>query len=73
MLIKAVIMDFDGVLLDSFREGLRRIKWLAATHDIPWNRDARRKLTEIWGAPGVELLIKALGVNKTLAQRMYTD
>ncbi|HEY4486124.1 MAG TPA: HAD family phosphatase [Candidatus Paceibacterota bacterium] len=73
MLLKAVIMDFDGVILDSFREGLRRIKWIATTHDIPWDRSARRKLTELWGAPGIELLKKGLGVNEALALRMYTD
>lgn len=73
MQIKAVIYDCDGVVIDSFREGLRRIRVLAAIHDIPFTRSTRSTLTKLWGAPGVVLLEKGLGINNTLAEEMYKD
>ncbi len=66
-------MDLDGVLLDSFREGLRRIRILCVLHDIRFERDTRAKLFNSWGLPGVELLIQCLGVNDALARRMYIE
>lgn len=68
---KGVICDFDGVILDSFREGKRRIKMLCAAHDIPFDHTARLTLNELWGIPGVELLQQTLGINSTLAETMY--
>lgn len=65
-------MDLDGVLVDSFREGLRRIQIVCALHDVRFERDTRAKLFNNWGLPGVELLVRCLGVNETLAHRMYT-
>jgi HAD superfamily hydrolase (TIGR01509 family) len=71
--LKAVIMDFDGVVLDSFREGLRRIRVLAALHDKPFGRDTRRRLTRLWGLPGIELLMQGLDISRALAERIYVD
>src|SRR3989338_7311334 len=71
MFLKAVILDCDGVILDSFREGLRRIKLLAAMHDISFTRESRGSLTDLWGLPGIELLEQGLGVNRALVRRMY--
>ncbi|MBI2409939.1 HAD-IA family hydrolase [Candidatus Kaiserbacteria bacterium] len=73
MNIRGILTDFDGVLLDSFREGLRRIKLVCALHDRPFGRETRKELFNRWGLPGIELLMQCLGVNETLARRMYID
>ena len=39
MIIKAIIYDFDGPVNDSFREGLRRIKWLCAVNEVRYTRE----------------------------------
>jgi len=71
MLLKAVLTDLDGVLLDSFREGLRKIQYICAIHDIPFGRDTRTRLFDKWGIPGAELLSYGLDINMALAERMY--
>lgn len=73
MFVEAVIYDCDGVVLDSFREGLRRIRVLAAIHDIPFTRKSRSKLTKVWGIPGIPLLEQGLEINKKLATEIYKD
>jgi HAD superfamily hydrolase (TIGR01509 family) len=67
MLIKGIVLDYDGVLLDSFRGGLRRIRNLCAEEEIPFGRDSRQRLTEAWGKPGIELLQTGLSINLALA------
>jgi HAD superfamily hydrolase (TIGR01549 family) len=71
MLIKAVIFDCDGVIIDSFREGLRRIKMLCAIHDVRYTLAQRRRLTELWGLRGRELLAQGLDISPALADVMY--
>ena len=71
MNIRAAIFDLDGPILDSFREGLRRIKILCAIYKIPFERKHYKKLTELWGAPGIELLVGGLGVNKKFAEEIF--
>jgi len=73
MKVRGILMDLDGVLLDSFREGLRRIQIICALHDVCFERSTRTKLFNLWGLPGVELLMESLGVNGALARRMYID
>ncbi len=66
--IKAVIFDLDGPILDSFREGLRRIKIVCAVYNIPFEPEHHKKLTELWGTPGVELLVQGLGLSEESAK-----
>jgi len=73
MHIRAVIFDWDGPIADSFREGLRRIRILCAVHEIPFGIQERKRLTEIWGRPGIELLQEGLDVSKGLAEQMYPE
>lgn len=73
MLVKAWMLDCDGVLLDTFRNGLTRIKILCAMHDVRYTLHERRKLTEIWGLPGKELLLRGLGISEALAEQMYIE
>jgi HAD superfamily hydrolase (TIGR01509 family) len=70
MIIKGVVLDYDGVVLDSFRGGLRKIHALCSMHEIPFGRQERTKLTEVWGLPGIELLQMGLGVSHELAVRL---
>lgn len=71
MNVKAVIFDFDGPILDSFREGLRRIRIICAIMDIPFDRSHRKELTRLWGAPGAELVQQGLGLGKTFAEEVF--
>lgn len=68
---RGVLLDFDGVINDSFREGLRRIKVICALHDVEFTRNTRAKLTALWGLPGVQLFMQGLGMNEDLAERLY--
>jgi HAD superfamily hydrolase (TIGR01509 family) len=70
MLLKAVLLDLDGVLLDTFRSGLHKIHALCAMHEVPYGRETRAKLTNAWGMPAIELLMHCLQVNKALATEM---
>lgn len=71
MNIRAVIFDLDGPILDSFREGLRRIKIICAIYDLPFNREHNKRLTHLWGLPGVELIMHGLGLNKKCAKDIF--
>lgn len=71
MKVRAVIYDFDGVINDSFREGLRRIKVLCAIYDVRFTVEERRRLVGLWGLPGIELLEKGLDISQELAKVMY--
>lgn len=68
MLVKAVIFDLDGTILDSFRDGLRRIKRICAIEDIPFTRVHRKRLTKLWGKPGVELLMEGMDLGEELVR-----
>lgn len=60
MTIRAVLMDFDGPINDSFHEGLERIRILLALEGIDYTPDVRRRLKEHWGLPGRELFLRAI-------------
>ena len=66
--MKAVIFDLDGPILDSFREGLRRIRIICAIHQIPFTREHNRRLTALWGKPGIELLVEGLGLGRLFVE-----
>lgn len=68
MKVRAVIFDLDGPILDSFRDGLRRIRRVCAVYDIPFNRTHTKKLQELWGIGGVELFVQGVGVSVELAK-----
>lgn len=71
MHLKSVIFDLDGVILDSFREGLRRIRIIASFNELTFDRAVRQKLTQMWGLPGAVLLERAFDTNQTLSEAMY--
>jgi HAD superfamily hydrolase (TIGR01509 family) len=71
MIVKAVIKDFDGVIVDSFREGIRRIKTICTIHNIPFTRAHHKQLTKLWGMPGVELLVQGIGIDREFAKEVF--
>lgn len=66
-------MDFDGVVNDSFQEGLRRIRNLCAIHEIPFGPRERKTLTELWGLPGVDLFVRTFDITQKRAERIYKE
>lgn len=71
MNVKAVIFDLDGPILDSFREGLRRIRIICAIYGIPFEREHHKLLTKLWGLPGIELIVQGLGISETFARETF--
>lgn len=69
--IKAAVFDLDGPILDSFREGLRRIKIICVIYDIPFNREHYKLLTQLWGLSGVELIMQGLGLNEKFTKEIF--
>lgn len=71
MKVKAIIYDFDGPILDSYQEALRRIQRLCAVHDLPYGRKERFELIKLWGAYGPTLLRDGLGITQEMADAIY--
>lgn len=69
--IRVVVFDLDGPILDSFREGLRRIRIICAIYDIPFNREHHKRLTQLWGLPGVELIMQGVGLNEKFTKEIF--
>lgn len=68
---RAVIFDLDGTLLDSFSEGLRRVKIISELSGIKFTENVEKNLVSFWGMPGVELLEKSFGVPRHVARDLY--
>lgn len=74
MRFQAFIFDLDGVILDSFREGIRRIRMICSVHEIPFDRTVRLRLTAAWGMPGEALLHQGLNLSsKVFAKELYKE
>ncbi len=72
--IRAVIFDFDGPINDSFRVGLERLEHVVCRRNgIEVTDGTRRKVVELWGLPGAELIEKAFGVPAAVARELYHE
>ena len=71
--IKAVILDFDGTLLDSYSYGFKHLGWIAERYGFSLTADIRQKMLETWGHTGIEFLQSLFGIDEAVARRMYLD
>ncbi len=56
MVQRGICFDLDGTLIDSGREGLKRILKLAAIRNLPVTPEVERRIRSIWGAELLKLL-----------------
>lgn len=73
MPVQAVIYDFDGPILNSFLEGMRRVRMVVEAHGMRWTKALERRITRHWGKPGVALLVEALGVSECVARQLREE
>lgn len=71
MQVRAVVFDLDGPILDSFREGLRRIRIICAIYGTPFTGEHHRRLTQLWGLPGIELIVQGIGLGETFVRETF--
>lgn len=71
--LRAVILDFDGVINNSGEPGLERIMEIVATagHNIP--TDIRARLKRLWGTHGTKLLETAFELDAETSEKLYKE
>lgn len=67
----AVILDFDGTLLDSYRLGLRQVEALAEQEGLAITPAIREALHRMWGQTGVTYLEEAFGITRDRAKDLF--
>lgn len=70
-MIKAVIFDFDGVILNSSRKGRERIINIVRELGYPVRKDVRQILKSSWGSHGTKLIENCFGLNPSIATVIY--
>lgn len=68
-----VIFDFDGPILDSFEEGLRRLAQVIKRYGITLGDEEYSRIRARWGKPGRVMLQEALGVSGLFADEVYRE
>lgn len=71
--IQAIILDFDGTLLDSYSYGFKHLGWISERYGFSLTADVRQKMLETWGHTGIEFLQSLFGIDEGVARRMYLD
>lgn len=71
--IQAVILDFDGTLLDSYSYGFKHLGWIAERHGFSLTPERRQKMLETWGHTGIEFLQELFGIDQDRAKKMYLE
>ena len=69
--IKAVIYDLDGTLLNSGKEGYRRLIALGRQYNIEITNEVERRLHENWGLDPENLIMKGFNVPLVIAQEIH--
>jgi len=69
--IKAVIYDLDGTLLNSGREGYRRLIALGRQFNIEITNEVEKQLHLNWGLDPENLIMKGFSVSLTIAQEIH--
>lgn len=71
--VRAVILDFDGVINDSGQKGLERIVQIVrqAGHDVP--RGIIRMLKNAWGTHGARLIEVCFNLDPTISRALYKE
>ncbi|MCR4334034.1 MAG: HAD family hydrolase [Patescibacteria group bacterium] len=70
---QAIIVDFDGTILDSYQDAFKHLDWLAKRNGLSITPEIRQKMEETWGHTGIEFLQNAFGVERERAKRMYQE
>lgn len=71
--MEAIILDFDGTLLDSYSYGFKHLGWIAERHGFSLTPEMRQKMLETWGHTGIEFLQALFGIDKERARQMYLE
>ena len=67
---RVVIFDWDGTLVNSYHEGLRRLEIICVINGISF-KEKKERLMKNWGLPGEELLQEGLEIDTETAKRLY--
>jgi HAD superfamily hydrolase (TIGR01549 family) len=70
--LEAIIVDFDGTILDSYHWAFKHLNPLARQNGLAVTPEIRERMLRTWGT-GVESLQKAFEVSRELAERMYRE
>ena len=68
---RAIVVDFDGTLLDSFTFSLKFLERLAEQNDLVFTPEIRKRIVHTWGEVGTKLLQDAFDINEERAKHMY--
>ena len=69
--IKAAIYDLDGTILNSGREGFRRLGILAEKNNIPFTKEIQDRLEENWGLSPIKLIAVGFNVSEDVARNLH--
>lgn len=71
--MEAVIVDFDGTILDSYSYSLKHLGWLAERNGLALTPAIRQTMLNDWGNTGTKFLQNAFGIDRERARRMYLE
>src|SRR3989344_632661 len=69
----ALILDFDGTLLDSYPRAVEQLNTLATRNGLAMTHEAKQRMLERWGHTGVEFLQYVFGIDGERAKCVYRD
>jgi HAD superfamily hydrolase (TIGR01549 family) len=70
---QAVIIDFDGTILDSYQCAFKHLGWVARQNGFAMTPAVRQKMVGAWGQTGIEFLQNAFDIGRECAERMYRE
>jgi pyrophosphatase PpaX len=69
----AIIVDFDGTLLDSYSYAFKHLGWIAERNDLIITPKVRQIMLDTWGLTGVEFLQNAFKIDLEYARHLYHE
>jgi HAD superfamily hydrolase (TIGR01549 family) len=70
---QAVIVDFDGTILDSYQYALKHVGQVARQNGFSVTSAVQQRMRDTWGYSGIWFLQNAFGIDVECAKRMYRE
>jgi phosphoglycolate phosphatase-like HAD superfamily hydrolase len=72
-ILKAMVWDLDGTLIDSFIMGLKNLEALMKVHGFVTTPEITKRMLEAWGKSGSEVIAEGYGVDLYFAERVSNE